>query len=138
MDLLKLGSEILLKQLGAQAQPQSQGAVESALGSLIGSGDTMDLGGLVEKAQQGGLGDLAASWLGDGANAQLTADQAEAMVDSGDLGNLANALGADKSSLLNSLKDVLPQLVDKGSSGGSLLDSIGGLEGAAKLAKRFL
>lgn len=138
MDLLKLGSEILLKQLGADAQPQSQSAVESALGSLIGKGDSMDLGGLVEKAQQGGLGDLAASWLGDGANASLTAEQAEAMVDSGDLGNLANALGADKSSLLNSLKDVLPQLVDKGSSGGSLLDSIGGLEGAAKLAKRFL
>ncbi|MEM7570437.1 MAG: YidB family protein [Pseudomonadota bacterium] len=137
MDLLKLGTQILMQQLGGGAQAQSEGAVQSALGSLIGNGESMDLAGLVEKAQQGGLGDLASSWLGDGANAQLTAEQAQSMVDDGDLGNLASALGTDKSSVLNGLKDVLPQLVDKGSSGGSLLDSIGGLEGAASLAKKF-
>lgn len=139
MDLLKLGTQILMQHMGGKgAEAQSESAVEDALGSLIGSGDKMDLGGLVEAAKSKGLGDLAASWLGDGANAAPTAEQTRQMVDAGDLGNLANSLGVDPSTVLDSLKDVLPQLVDKGSKGGSLLDSIGGLGGAADLAKKFL
>lgn len=139
MDLLKLGTQILMQQLGNKSDaPQSENAIQDALGNLIGSGDKMDLGGLVKAAQGKGLGELAASWLGDGANNTPTAEQTRQIVDDGDLGNLANALGADKGDLLNSLKDVLPQLVDKGSKGGSLLDSIGGLGGAADLAKKFL
>lgn len=137
MDLLKLGSEILMQKLGGQAQSGNDSAIESALGSLIGNGDNMDLAGLVEKAKAGGLGNLAESWLGDGANAPLTAEQTSAMVDEGDLGNLVSALGSDRSAVLDGLKDVLPQLIDKGSSGGSLLDSFGGLEGAAAMAKKF-
>lgn len=137
MDLLKLGTQLLMSKLGGQSGG-SESAVQDALGSLIGNGDGMDLSGLVEKAQSGGLGDLAASWLGDGANAAPTAEQTRQMVDEGDLGNLASALGADKGDLLNSLKDVLPQLVDKGSQGGSLLDSVGGIGGLANMAKKFL
>ena len=138
MDLLKLGTQILMSKLGGNNAAQSESAIESALGSLIGNGDSMDLGGLVKAAQDNGLGDIVASWLGDGANQGLSAEQTRQMVNDGDLGNLANALGADKSAVLDSLRDVLPQMVDKGSSGGSLLDSIGGLEGAANLARQFL
>lgn len=138
MDLLKLGTQILMSKMGNKDGAQSEGAIQDALGSLIGNGDKMDIGGLVEAAKGKGLGDLAASWLGDGANAAPTAEQTRQMVDEGDLGNLADALGADKGDLLNSLKDVLPQLVDKGSEGGSLLDSVGGLGGLASMAKKFL
>jgi hypothetical protein len=36
------------------------------------------------------------------------------------------------------LKDALPQMIDKSSSGGSLLDNLGGLSGALGMAKKFL
>jgi uncharacterized protein YidB (DUF937 family) len=47
----------------------------------------------------------------------------------------AQALDTDEGSLLEGLKDLLPEMVDKSSAGGSLLDSVGGLGG---LAKKFL
>jgi uncharacterized protein YidB (DUF937 family) len=48
---------------------------------------------------------------------------------------MATELNTDENSLLDSLKEVLPQIIDKSSSGGSLLDSAGGLLG---MAKKFL
>ena len=36
---------------------------------------------------------------------------------------------------LSGLEQTVPQVVDKSSEGGSLLDSIGGIEGALKIAK---
>ena len=51
------------------------------------------------------------------------------------MADAASQLGTDEGSLLDGLKDALPQMVDKASSGGSLLDSVGGLGG---LAKKFL
>jgi uncharacterized protein YidB (DUF937 family) len=50
----------------------------------------------------------------------------------------AAKLGADQNDLLRGLQQMIPQLVDKSSSGGELLDSVGGLSGLAGLAGKFL
>lgn len=135
MDLVKIGTQILMSKLGSSSADES--SVESALGGLIGNGSSLDLGGLVEMAQGAGLGGLVGSWLGDGDNETPTTEQVSSIINDNDLSELSNALGKDKSSVIDALKDVLPQMVDKGSSGGSLLDSVGGLAGVASMAKKF-
>jgi len=137
MDLMKLGTQLLMSKLGGGAQSNS-GAIQAALGSLLGKGDSPDLAGLISGLQSGGLGDIAKSWLGDGANASISADQIKDVVDSNKLSQLAAAAGTDENSILSGLQEAMPQMVDKASSGGSLLDSLGGLAGVASLAKGFL
>jgi uncharacterized protein YidB (DUF937 family) len=45
---------------------------------------------------------------------------------------MASQLNTDEGSLLDGLKDALPQIIDKSSSGGSLLDSANDLLGMAR------
>lgn len=136
MDIMKLGAQLLMSKLGTSGADSN--AVQAALGSLLGNGNNLDLAGLISNLQSGGLGDIAQSWLGDGANASISADQINNVVDGNKLSQLASALGTDEGSVLSGLQDAMPQMVDNASSGGSLLDSLGGLDGAAKLAKNLL
>jgi len=135
MDIMKLGTQLLLSKVGANAD---ESVVQNALGGLLGGGDSPDIGGLVSGLQSKGLGDIAGSWLGDGDNSPISTDQLKSVVDGDKLSQLASLLGSDEGSVLSGLQDAMPQMVDKASSGGSLLDSIGGLGGAAKLAKGLL
>lgn len=137
MDLMKIGTQLLMSKLGGSGQANSS-AVQSALGSLLGGGDSLDMAGLVNSLQSGGLGDIAKSWLGDGSNEAISTNQIKEVVDKDKLSQLASAADTDENSILSALQDAMPQMVDKASSGGSLLDSIGGLAGAANLAKGFL
>ena len=78
------------------------------------------------------------SWLGDGDNAEISGSQLEGLLGSDKIQEAASQLGTDSGSLLNGLKDMIPQVVDKSSSGGNLLDSVGGIGGLASLASKFL
>ena len=82
-----------------------------------------------------GLGDVANSWLGSGENAGISANQVKDVIGGDKIRQAAQALGADEGSLLDGLKDLLPQMVDQSSPDGSLLDSLGGLGG---IASKFL
>ena len=130
MDLMQLGTQLLAGKLGNGANSAS---ITSALGGLLsGSGGQSSLGGIVAAMQGKGLGAIAESWLGDGDNADISTDQVREVVGSDKIAAMAAELNTDEGSLLDGLKDALPQLVDKSSSGGSLLDSAGGLLGMAK------
>ena len=133
MDIQSIAMKMLADKLGGNSD-----AIGGVMNSLIGSGDKMDLGGLVGQLQSKGLGDVAESWLGDGANAEISADQLQDVLGADQVASAAEQLGADKGALLAGLQQALPQLVDKSSSGGSLLDSVGGLGGVASMAKKFL
>ena len=136
MDLLQMGAQILSQQMGGNANSDS---MQNVLNSLIGDGDSMDIASLVAKMQggSGGLGEIVQSWLGDGENAAISPSQLEDVIDSERLQQSASQLGTDQDSLLEMLSSAVPQMVDNGSKGGSLLDSLGGLEGVANLAKGF-
>ena len=137
MDILKLGTELLMSKVGSGGQTDL-GAVQAALSSLIGQGDSLDIAGLVSGMQSGGLGEIAQSWLGDGDNSPISTDQIKNVIEENKLSQLASVTGTDENSILSGLQEVIPQMVDKSSKGGSLLDSIGGLGGVAALAKNFL
>lgn len=130
MDLMKLATGALASKLGG-----NNDAISGVMNSLVGGGDKMDIGGLVSGLQAKGLGDVASSWLGDGANKDISPDQLKDVLGADQVSQAAAQLGTDEGSLLSGLQDALPQLVDKASSGGSLLDSVGGLAG---MAKKFL
>ncbi len=135
MDLLQMGAQIMAQQLGGSA---NSGNLQDVLGNLIGDGDSMDIASLVSKMQNnGGLADIVQSWLGDGDNAEISTSQLKDVIDTDRLQEKANELGADQDSLLETLAKVIPQMVDNGSKGGSLLDSLGGIGGVASMARGF-
>jgi uncharacterized protein YidB (DUF937 family) len=130
MDLMKIGTELLGSKLASGA---NQGALTSALGSLLSdSNGQSSLGGIVAAMQGKGLGSIAESWLGDGNNADISTDQVREVVGKDKIAEMATQLNTDESSLLDGLKDALPQIIDKSSSGGSFLGNAGGLLGMAK------
>jgi len=65
----------------------------------------------------------------------VSAEQLKEVIGGEKIAAAASQLGTDEGSLLGSLQDAVPQLVDKASSGGSLLGSLGGIGG---IAKKFL
>ena len=139
MDLMKLATTVLASKLGGSAGGNSD-MLQSVIGGLLGGsgGQGIDLGSLVGNLQGGGLADIAESWLGDGDNAEISESQITDLLGSDKLKQAAQQLGADEGDLLSGLKEMLPQVVDKSSSGGSLLDSVGGIGGLASMASKFL
>ena len=133
MDLMKMGTELLSNSLGGSAD--SDQASEALSGLLGGSGG---LGALAAKmASSGDLSSVIGSWLGDGDNAGISADSVTALFGDSAVADFAAKLGVDPSQATSALSDVLPQLMDKSSSGGNLLDSIGGAKGLLGAAKSF-
>ena len=134
MDLLKMGQQLLGDKLGDNA-----GSMMEALSGLT-SGEGLDLGGIMEKMKAGGMGEQLESYLGDGENQEMSADQVKAAFGEEELSNVANKLGVDTDTAASQLKDVLPGLLDKASSGGNLMESLtsGGAGGLLDMAKGFL
>jgi uncharacterized protein YidB (DUF937 family) len=141
MDLMKLGTQLVMSKLGGGGA--SSDSITSVLGNLLGGGDNESDGGggigsILSSMKEKGLGSIADSWLGDGDNEEISTDQLRDVVGGSKVTEMASELGTDEDSLLSGLKDALPQMIDKSSSGGSLLDNLGGLSGALGMAKKFL
>lgn len=133
MDLMKLGTELLKNYLGDKV---SSDAISGALGNLLGGGsNNLDIGSLMALMNNGDLMSMASSWLGDGDNQTISPDQIRNLLGGDKVSNFASDLGVDEDSAVGGLSDMLPKLVDQSSSGGSLLDSVGGVGGALNMAK---
>ena len=115
MDLMKMGMDLLGDKLG------DAGGIMEALGGLTG-GDGLDLGGIADKLKQGGLGDQVDSWMGDGENLPVSADQVKEAVGEDKLSEMAGKLGVDSDGAADKLSQLLPTVMDKASSGGNLLE----------------
>ena len=115
MDLMKMGMDLLGDKLG------DAGGIMEALGGLTG-GEGLDLGGIADKLKQGGLGDQVDSWMGDGDNLPVSADQVKQAVGEDKLSEMAGKLGVDSDGAADKLSQLLPSVMDKASSGGNLLE----------------
>ena len=94
------------------------------------------VGGLVEQFAKHGLGDAVGSWIGTGANLNITPDQIQAVLGSGPIADFAAKLGVSPAQASETLAGLLPEAVDRLTPGGDasaaegLLDSLpGGLGG---------
>lgn len=95
------------------------------------------LQGLLQKFQQGGLGEAAASWISTGQNLPVSADQIKQVLGSGQLNELAGKLGLDPQQLSGQLAQHLPGLVDKLTPNGQLPQGNDLLAQGADLLKGF-
>lgn len=127
MDLLKMGKELLGDKHG------DAGGIMDALSGLTG-GDGLDVGGIADKLKQAGLGDQVDSWLGDGDNAEVSAEQLSGAIGSEKMSEMASKLGVDENSAAQTLSKAMPDLMDKLSAGGSLKD-LAGAGSALDMAK---
>ena len=137
MDIKELATQVLMQKLGGD---RDSNAAASALDDLVGGGKGFDLADLVGKftGSGGDLAKKAQSWLGDGSNEPLSPAQLQEAIGSDKIEAFAARVGVSKEEAGSSLAQALPELIDKSSRGGSLLDSIGGAKGLAGLASRFL
>ena len=77
-------------------------------GGLLGG-----LGGLLDKFQKGGLGDVINSWIGPGQNKPVSPGQLGPALGPDILKTLAQRSGLPEDELIGQLSKVLPGLVDK-------------------------
>lgn len=136
--ILKIGAQAFQSQLGEElASSLSLDKIMDALAGLMpGEGKNVDLAALVGKMQGGGLASLAKSWLDDGGNAGIGAEQLIAIFGSGDIMRFADKLGLDQDTALEGLKGAVPEMVDKASTGGTL-ESLGGVGGVMGMAGKL-
>jgi uncharacterized protein YidB (DUF937 family) len=133
MNLMEMAAKMLGERLGVEPESTIAG-----LSALFGSADGgLDIARLMELVQQAGLGDALASWLGDGGNMAIDAAAVTESLGASEVAAAADSMGVSSDALAGGLSDVIPRLVDQASSGGSLLDALGGVSGVADLAKKL-
>jgi uncharacterized protein YidB (DUF937 family) len=153
MDMLKgaLGG----KKAAGGAASSAGGALGGALGGLGGLGGNNPLlsallpmlmggggglgglGGLLSKFQGAGLGQKANSWVGTGANEEISPDEVHQALGQETIDDLAQKSGLPHDQVKGGLAKMLPGLVDQLSPGGSMpgADQLGGLMKNLNLSK---
>ena len=81
-----------------------------------------DLNGLVEKFKNANLSDTVASWLSNGENKPITAQHIDQVFDTEKLKAFANSLKMEVNEAKEMLAKAIPNIIDKFSSDGKLLD----------------
>jgi uncharacterized protein YidB (DUF937 family) len=137
---MKIATQLLMNKLGGSNSGLTETILSAALSKLMptNSGGDLDLGGLLSQLNGGGLAALASSWLGDGANSPISGSQIADLFGQSKISSFANEIGVDEATATNGLSDIIPDLIDSNSNGGSLLDSVGGSDMLDSLAKGAL
>jgi len=111
---------------GALGQGQSGGAAGGGLvAALLPQVLAMlrqpgALDNLVNGFRSAGLENVLQSWLGNGQNLPISADQVKQVLGSGNVADLGARAGVNESEASNALAGMLPQLIDKLTPNGQL------------------
>jgi uncharacterized protein YidB (DUF937 family) len=81
--------------------------------SLIESPGIGGLAGLIEKFQNGGLGDIASSWVGKGDNQPVSGEQMLRTLGNDKIREIAASLGISNTEAADGLASALPRLIDR-------------------------
>jgi uncharacterized protein YidB (DUF937 family) len=112
-----LASGVLFRGGGAgqTASAGSQPTSDEGTGGLLGG-----LGGLLNKLQQGGLGNETKSWVGSGQNQPVSPGQLGSALGPNIIKTLAQQSGISEDELTKQLSQILPGIVDKLTPNGRL------------------
>lgn len=102
-----------LSQLGAAVLP-------AVLSEVMGTGSQGGLNTIVAKLQQAGFGDQVKSWLGNGQNLSITADQLRQVLGNDTVRQLAAKYNIPIDQVSEVLARELPKAVDQASPDGRL------------------
>jgi uncharacterized protein YidB (DUF937 family) len=108
-----LESSGILGQLGAAVLP-------AVLSEVMGSGGQGGLNAIVAKLEQAGLGDQVKSWIGNGQNLPITADQIRQVLGNDTVRQLAAKYNIPVDQISEVLAHQLPLAVDQASPNGKL------------------
>ncbi len=100
---------------GQTASTAPQPTSDEGAGGVLGG-----LGGLLNKLQQGGLGNVANSWVGSGQNQPVAPGQLGSALGPNIIKTLAQKSGISEDELTKQLSQVLPGIVDKLTPNGRL------------------
>ena len=95
------------------------GGMGAGIGSAMGGGG---LGGLMSQFQQGGLGHIAQSWVGNGPNQPVSPEQLHGVLGADQVQNMANQAGMQPQDFLSQLSQHLPDAVHGMTPNGRLPD----------------
>ena len=119
--------------LGGGQQQAGGNPMMAVLGSLLANdGAAGGLGGLVEKFGQAGLGNVVQSWIGNGENIPISADQISQVLGSDGLASIAQQLGLGHGDAAGQLSQMLPGIINQLTPNGTAPE--GGLGGMGDLA----
>src|SRR3979411_603263 len=90
------------------------------LSEVLGKGGQGGLSAIVAKLEQAGLGDQVKSWIGNGQNLPITAEQLQQVLGSDTVKALAARFNIPIDQLAPVLAQVLPAVVDHASPNGKL------------------
>ncbi len=93
---------------GSQPRPAGQTASGEGVGGLLGG-----LGGLLDKLQNGGLGNVANSWIGSGQNQPVSPGQLGSALGPDIIKTLSQRSGLSEEEITKQLAQTLPGVVDK-------------------------
>src|SRR6202162_4612097 len=102
-----------LGQIGAAVLP-------AVMSEVMGTGSQGGLTAIVAKLQQAGLGDQVKSWIGNGQNLPITAEQLQQVLGSDTVKQLAARFNIPVDQLAKVLAQQLPNAVDHASPDGKL------------------
>ena len=108
----------LFDQLGGLLGGEGNGSLLQSAQTLLN--DNGGVAGLVEKFQQGGLGEIVSSWVGTGDNLAISAEQIQSVLGNEQLAGLAAKLGLDSNQVAQQVAEHLPTLIDRLTPNGEL------------------
>ena len=136
---------ILGSVLGGSSQNQNSGqaALINAVIQMVANkgGGAGGLAGLVQSLTQGGLGNVASSWIGTGQNLPVSPDQLQSALGGGSggglLAQLAQQAGLSHGETATQLSQILPGLVDKLTPDGQVpqQDTLENMLGSSDIGK---
>jgi uncharacterized protein YidB (DUF937 family) len=116
--------EEVLAMAGSSGAQQGQHATAlTAIMAYINSPQVGGIAGLQSMFQQGGLGNIVSSWIGNGQNLPVSASELQNVLHGGALQQAAQQAGMDPSQLTGMMSSLLPHLVDKLSPNGQVPDA---------------
>ena len=110
---------------GMTGQQGDASALPNILAQVLRNTDLSSIGGLLEQLQKSGLGAQVTSWLGNGSNLPVSADQLRGALGDERVRQIAASLGIPVDQVLGQLSQHLPATIDRMSPNGTLEEQLG-------------
>jgi uncharacterized protein YidB (DUF937 family) len=124
MNIASIAQELISNHLEGDTDGS---AITQGMDLLFGNedGGGFDINNIISSVSSNeALGSVLGSWLGDGENMSIDADTIGNIFNNDKISQFGSLLGIDAQNAQSLLANVIPQIVDKSSSGGSLLDGV--------------
>jgi len=106
---------------GSADQPNDAGnPLLAGVMQLLNDPQVGGISGLVQRFQNGGLGEIVNSWVSTGHNLPISADQIQEVLGSEQVQNIAGQLGVSTDHASGQLAEFLPQIIDKLTPNGAV------------------